>query len=346
MIIIKTDGRTFPNGDAWRCLTCGLPEGNAIGRTGEFDHPETSWDGRRLLAGQNIIECSGYTFTDTRCTPDRVHVYPLRWNVTAAGSGPGGSMREIRLHPDGVHVGFSSVTTTRSGKFGQYSYLGRLTFNPSPATGTPAAPRYDLTKVTRLFSTAPDRQAVRVDPKNPGRLLINPSVPTVGELRGFSGTGDEVTYIGYPTESSNIDVYAANLRTGKVRRLTAHPEYADPLDISPDDKWTIAMDTRGSDRQMFMAGMRAIPPITDLISTSATSSTRNNGQRRFFQPILIDRFGDRGTYAGQQLNAGDGAPGSVSDPYWNGMADPKWSPDGTQITYWQSFVVPPACGGA
>ncbi|MFD0855804.1 hypothetical protein ACFQ07_26415, partial [Actinomadura adrarensis] len=69
VIIIKTDGRTFPNGDAWRCLTCGFPEGNAIGRTGEFDHPETSWDGRRLLAGQNIIECSGYTFTDTRCTP-------------------------------------------------------------------------------------------------------------------------------------------------------------------------------------------------------------------------------------------------------------------------------------
>ncbi|CAI7974116.1 hypothetical protein FRAHR75_1260006 [Frankia sp. Hr75.2] len=106
------------------------------------------------------------------------------------------------------------------------------------------------------------------------------------------------------------------------------------------------MDTRGSDRQMFLAGMRGIPPITDLITTSATSSTRNNGPRRFFQPILIDRYGDRGDYAGQQINAeGDGSPGSVNDPNWNGMADPKWSPDGTAIAYWQALAVSPACGG-
>ncbi|QFG20664.1 hypothetical protein [Actinomadura sp. WMMB 499] len=345
-IIVKTDGRTFPNGDAWKCITCGLPKENALGRTGEYEHAETSWDGKRLLAGENIIECSGYAFADRRCTPERTHVYPLRWNTTADGSGAGGTIREIRLHPDGVHVGFSSVTITRNGKFNQYSYLGRLTFNPSPETGTPLVPRYDITKVTRLYSTAADQQPVRVDPRNPRKLRVDPDVPTVGELRGFSGTGDEVTYVGYPTESSNIDVYAADLRTGKVRRLTAHPEYVDPVGISPDDRWTVAMDTRGTDRQMFMAGMRAIPPITDLITTSASSSTRNNGDRRFFQPYLIDRHGDRGTYSGQRINAGDGAPGSVSDPYWNGRADPKWSPDGTQIVYWQSFVVPPACGGA
>jgi hypothetical protein len=143
-----------------------------------------------------------------------------------------------------VHLGFNVAAVT-NGKFNQYGYLARLKFNPTPETGTPRAPRYDLVKVTRLFDPA-DTQPVTVDPRHPDRLKINPGAVTVGELRGFTGSGREVTYVGYPAESSNIDVFAADLRTGRVRRLTAHPEYVDPIDISPDDRWTAAMDTRGS----------------------------------------------------------------------------------------------------
>jgi WD40 repeat protein len=40
--------------------------------------------------------------------------------------------------------------------------------------------------------------------------------------------------------------------TNNIRRLTAHPEYVDPVDISADDKWTVALDTRVSDRNMFL----------------------------------------------------------------------------------------------
>lgn len=97
---------------------------------------------------------------------------------------------------------------------------------------------------------------------------------------------------------------------------------------------------------MFMAGMRNVPPLTDLVSTTAASSTRNNGQRRFFQPYLLDRYGDRGDYYGQQINeAGDGSPGSINDPNWNGMADPRFSLDTTRLVYYQALVVSPACGG-
>jgi len=97
---------------------------------------------------------------------------------------------------------------------------------------------------------------------------------------------------------------------------------------------------------MFVAGMRGIPPITDLLSVGAVASVRNNHDRRFFQPFLIDRWGDRGRYEGQRLNAGDGTPGSISDPDWNAMADPRWSPDGTSVVYFQGLVTAPACGGA
>ncbi|MEV7015977.1 hypothetical protein [Streptomyces sp. NPDC093991] len=53
---------------------------------------------------------------------------------------------------------------------------------------------------------------------------------------------------------------------------------------------------------MFLAGMRGVPPLTDLLTTSAVPSVRNNRQRRFFQPYPIDRYGDRGDYFGQQIN--------------------------------------------
>ncbi|GAA0269961.1 hypothetical protein GCM10009527_077820 [Actinomadura nitritigenes] len=314
LIIVKTDGSTFPNGDAWKCVTCGVPDANAVGRSPAMDYPQAFRDGRRALAGTNIIDCAPYRLTSTACTADRVHIYPIRWNVTADGSGAGGGIRELRLHPDNVHLGFNAATVT-NGKLNQYGYFARLEFDPAPKTGTPLAPRYDLVKVTRLFDPAPSRQPVTVDPRHPGRLKINPQAVSVGELRGFSGTGDEVSYIGYPDESSNIDVFAANLRTGKVRRLTSNPEYTDPIAISPDDDWTVAMDTRGSNRQMFLAAMRAVPPVTDLITTSAVSSTRNNGDRRFFQPYLIDRYGDRGAYQGQRINAaGRNAPSARARP--------------------------------
>src|SRR2546423_2994586 len=78
---------------------------------------------------------------------------------------------------------------------------------------------------------------------------------------------------------------------------------------------------------------------------------RNNRNRRFFQPYLLDARGDRGDYHGQQLNAcgakDDATPGSrsICDPLWNGRADPAWSPDGTEVVYWQALVTAPSCGG-
>ncbi|KAL2873739.1 hypothetical protein SGCOL_011053 [Colletotrichum sp. CLE4] len=311
LIVVKIDNSTFPNGDAWKCITCGVPAENQAGRVANHDYPQIFNDGKRLLAGPQIIECSAKLVSEA-CTPDQVHIYPIRWNTAVNG---------------------------------QFAYIGRLVLNKAPTTGEPLVPRYDLANVNLLFSLN-DTQPVEVDSEDSTLLRINYDAITVGELRGFSGTGKEVTYIGYPVESSNIDVFAADLATGKVRRLTAHPEYTDPVDISPDDQWTVAMDTRGSGRQMFMAGLRGIPPLTDLVATSAASSTRNNRGRRFFQPWLIDGHGDRESYFGQQLNAeGSGVPGSgaINDPEWNGRADPKWSNDGTHIVYYQALTVSPEC---
>ncbi|MEU6354790.1 hypothetical protein ABZ896_36655 [Streptomyces sp. NPDC047072] len=339
LIAVRTDGKTFPNGDAWKCLTCGIPPENRQGMNADISYPQPFADGRRVLWGTNVLDCGPHRLASPDCTPARLRVYPIRWNTSADGSGAGTTIRELRLHPDQVHLGFNATTVT-AGRFDQYGYFARLAFDPSPDTGTPRAPRYDLEKVTRLFDATTTEQPVHVDPEAPSRLVFDASVPSVGELRGFSKDGREVFYVGFPAESSNMDLMAADLRTGRVRRVTADPGYTDPVDSSPDDRWIVALDTRGSDRMTFLSGMTGVPPITDLLSTSAVSSVRNNGDRRFFQPYLIDREGDRGRYRGQRLNYAN------TSPDWNAGADPRWSPDGTAVAYHERLVSAPSCGGA
>ncbi|KAE8151692.1 hypothetical protein BDV25DRAFT_171262 [Aspergillus avenaceus] len=342
LALVKADGTSFSSGDPWKCITCGVSEENKVGSSGLAPYAQSFRDGKRVLVGTNIVDCGEALLASDDCTPDKVHIYPLRWDNEADGSGPGGVIRELRLHPDNVHIGFNSFTYS-NGQLGQLAYFGRLEFNPSPKTGEPRSARYDIVKVTRLFN--PD--SPQLFSTEGGELFLNRSAIAVGELRGFSGRGKEVTFIGNPVESCNIDVFAADLTTGNVRRLTSHPEYVDPIDVSPDDKWQVILDTRGTGRQMFMAGMRGIPPIIDLIATTVASSTRNNGPRRFFNPWLLDRDGDRDNYYGQQVNGdGDGSPGSINDEDWNAAADPKWSYDGTRIAYTENLVVAPSCGGS
>lgn len=346
IIIVKADGTKFSNGDPWKCVTCGVPAKNAIGIGTDQAYPQAFADGKRILEGANIVDCSPYRVSDKRCTPDKVHIYPIRWNITPDGSGPGGNIRELRVNPDQVHLGFNGMTISKDG-FGQFGYFARLVFNPHPKTGLPKAARYDLTHVTRLVpKDASNMNVLQRVPGHSDQLRFNYKAITVGEFRGFSKNGREAFYIGYPWESCNIDLFAVDMVTGKVRRVTSDPEYVDPIDASPGDKWVVVEETLGSGRQMFMAAMRGVPPIIDMLTTGYVSSVRNNGPRRFFQAYLLDRYGDRGSYEGQLLTAGNGAPGSFSDPNWNAMADPRWSPDGTRVVFWQAQVTSPSCGGS
>jgi hypothetical protein len=373
VIAIKTDGKRFPNGDAWKCITCGVSAVNsqganlargpgagfvsgvgggtprgAPGAAGPehivVDHPQAFRDGRRLLAGTNVVDCGRYRLTDTACTPERIHIYPIRWSMTADGSGAGGAMRELRLHPDSVHLGWSHFAFG-GGKLDEFTGFGRLVYNPAPKAGLPLVPRYELANVTLLVNSGPEYAFFMPDPGHPGQLLQNQPRGAIGEFRGFSSDG-LWAFGNYWEESGNVDLYKTSLATGESVRVTRDPAYTDPMKASPDDRWNVIMDNRQGERHMWYAGMRGIPPLTDLVASGIATGGWRNANRRFFQPFLLDAYGDRGDYHGQQLNAGPGTPGSASDPNWNGRADPAWSPDGTTVVYWQALVTAPACGGA
>lgn len=332
VIVVRING-TFSNGDTWKCVTCGVLEKDRVGAANSLGYVQAFRDGKRLLAGTHIVECE-YDLADDRCTPANTKIVPIIWD--SAGQG---AMRELRLHPDQEHVAWSSFFYDPP-NWGQYGYIGRL----QKHVAVDGSPRYDLTDTWLMVDTK-GKPSLYIEGDE---IKTNPEAIVIGEIRGFSGTGQELTYLGAPVESGNADVFAVNLITGRVRRITSHPEYVDPVDISPDDNWTVVMDTRGSNRQMFLSGMRGIPPLTDLITFAAICSVRNNGERRFFQPYLIDRHGDRGSYSGQKINAeGSGVAGSgaINDPEWNGLADPRWSLDGNRIVYSQRLTVTPACGG-
>ncbi|PZQ51111.1 MAG: hypothetical protein DI555_21340 [Novosphingobium pentaromativorans] len=365
VIAIKTDGKVFSNGDAWKCITCGVPaearrdanpaSTNEHGRRVpqgaawlSLDHPQAFPGDTKIIAGTNVVDCGTYELTDDRCTPDRIRIYPIRWNATADGSGRGGAMRELRLNPDGKHLMWSHMNATGP-DIDQHGLVGKLRFNPAPRSGLPLAPRYELDDVWVLTNaTSPDFAPFREDPKNPDRLIHNPPKGAIGEARGWTRDGKNAVGMGMP-ESGNVDMFITSLQSGQSQRLTSAPGYADPILMSPDDKWFVVFDNRTVDRHMHYGAMQGVPPLTDELTRMVMLSARygyRNGMRRFFQPILIDRWGDRGNYRGQQLNAGDGTPGSPSDPNWNARADPAWSPDGTNVVYWQALVTAPDCGGS
>ena len=122
--------------------------------SGTFDHPQAFHNDMAMLAGTNIISCAPYVFTDAACTPNQIHIYPLFWADKTDPTALTGNMRELRLNPDDVHIGFSHLAFGGAAGIDEISYFGRLTFDPAPTSGMPMVPRYDIVNTTALRSDA------------------------------------------------------------------------------------------------------------------------------------------------------------------------------------------------
>lgn len=111
VIIVKADGTKFSNGDSWKCITCGVPDRNAIGiGNSQYNYPQAFRDGSRLLVGHNVLDCSAHQVTSDDYTPEKTFLPPLRWNIASDDSGATGAIRELRLHPENVlHISASTI---------------------------------------------------------------------------------------------------------------------------------------------------------------------------------------------------------------------------------------------
>jgi hypothetical protein len=268
-------------------------------------------------------------------------------------------MRELRLNPDNVHLGWNHLVigapnvdpgtpTSVFGVVGEPSYVGRLVFNPNPTTGEPRAPRYDLTNVYAFVGPTANQPFIKVDPDHPGQLRYDPR-GAVGEFRGWTGDGRGLLGQCW-WQQDNPDMCATDLATGVSRPLTADPAYIDPIDMSPDNKWVVALEARYGDRNWFLNGLPGVPPINDMSVGAAAASVANYkiGAFRLFQPYLLDRYPERPGYRGQRINECQGSEtaataNSVCDANWGTRSDPRWSLDGTKIVFGQTLAQFPDC---
>ena len=204
VIAVKTDGTTFSNGDPWKCITCGIPAENKVGADTTVDHPQAFHDGKRAVVGTNILDCTPFLITDDACTASATHLYKIRFDTAADHSGAGGSIRELRLHPDDVHLGFNRLIIGGPSGFAEWAYMARLTFNPSPSTGTPLAPRYDLTNVYLMLHPDPNQVAptFSVDPAHRGSC--SPTPPGIRSANSGAGpaTGSPHSASGLPSRGT------------------------------------------------------------------------------------------------------------------------------------------------
>ncbi|MEU2773115.1 hypothetical protein ABZ646_09310 [Streptomyces sp. NPDC007162] len=324
VMVVRTDGTTFANGEAWKCITCGVSYGSDI-ETSAFTYPPPNElpDRRRVLVGNGILSCgtgdSRYAVTDDRCTAANTRITPIYWNgkpLDKPDSNGINNGREWRLSPDGKHLMWD-VYDARA--LSEIPYAGRITYDKANS-------RYELTAVSVLSNPSPAYQPLVVEKGN--RLRAN-YAGMIGEPRGWTADGRAILGI-QSLNSDSMDAWATDLATGASRPVTRNAQYTDPMAESPNGMWLLAEEVRGSGRLDFISGMPGIPALTAHGGTAAfVSGIRNEGNRRNFSPWLVDPK----TGNGFQINAG-------SDRNWNAAADPTWLADSTAVVYKENL----ACG--
>lgn len=284
-----------PDGTDLACVTCGIaPEVRE-----PLLKPIAFADGRRIavrVGNQNPLTAADHAVVE--CTPsvarcDDAELVPL---VPPAAADPAvvQDQRELRLAPDGEHVGISQVRSSADGEAALVAIVARL----------------------RRTATAYELDDARV-------------VSSRGELKSFTPDGRRVLVAVFtpgPYETANPDVVSIDLATGDEARVTAAPDYDEPVELSPDGRWYAVGSGRGSGLFETVAQVRRpslLGPALDPLTAYLFAHHR---------PELLDgwvvRTGSEASGAtGQRIAGPEG--GYDARPIWN------WRPDGTALTYWE-----------
>ncbi|MCX4844513.1 hypothetical protein [Streptomyces sp. NBC_00893] len=282
------------NGTGLTCLTCGLDTGSSK----DLSQPLVFPDGRRMVVnsgipgeGALVLECEGKI---SKCRDPEV--VPLNFpepgegNVLQQG-------REVRIAPDGKHIAFTRIPTTRTGEPGYVANVGTL----------------------RRAENSYEIDDARV-------------VSAKGEAKSFTPDGQGLVvseYVDTP-EAANPDDFLFDLETGHKTRLTYANDYDEDLEFSPDGRRYVVGSGRGSD--IFAALSQVTRPNFIGPGLQPVFTTRFNQRRErpdLLEPWLVRSGSEEKGELGEPL-----APGA-SDSGWDSRMKNHWSPDSTKVAFWQ-----------
>jgi hypothetical protein len=302
LLAVREDGAAF------RCLSCGVapevegpllkplpfPDGRRIVlRVGE-QNPGRAADHAVLECRPSVAECDDAELVPIVIPPDDPAI--LRQD-----------QRELKIAPDGRHVGFTQVRATAAG--------GSL-----------------LTAVVGILEREGATYQVR-----DARVVSD-----TGELKGFTRDGKSVIVAGFtsPYEAANPDVMTIELATGAETRVTHYPDYDEPVDFSPDGSWFVVGSGRRQGLFETVAQLRR-PNFLGEGLEPLVAALFVNERGSLIQPWIVQTDRESADHPGQQLN-----PDSAAEGY-GGRAFPNWHPDGTRVVFWEGTTdpnLPPTTG--
>jgi len=328
------------DGSDFSCLTCPLGAGLP------FAKPDVFPDGRRVVIGNQvalglgsplpfaspfpdaetvpILECTP-SLLDCQ-TPELVYVR-VPYDPADAALFPNQRVREFRIAPDGVHLGWTQARSAVP-----------LTLVPLIGELRREADRYELDHVEALVRLDP---AMRPRPDG----TFDFALPASGEIKRFIDGGASIALLDQEY-ALNGDAARVDVATGSRGRLTHHPDYDEPIDVSPDGEWLVVGSKRSLDPAFDVLaafGLVPRPSFVELAGSilySGWSFAGNLNGNRGLDTWLVDRHGARGGYIGQQLS---------DDPCYGGFERQHWNADGTRVAKREQIrplqVGEPACAG-
>ncbi len=316
IMIGKVDGSEF------NCLTCsigGLP----------FVKLDIFSDGRRIVVGNQVVAGlpsplpyqSPFPGAETvpilECTPSLLDCQTPELVFVRVPFDPDDAnlienqrVREFRIAPDGIHLGWTQIRN--DAELGLVPVIGELRRE---------ADHYELDNVEVM---APLEESA-MTPRSDGRFEF--TVPHAGEIKGFIEGGAALALLSEDF-AINSDAGRVDISTGEIERLTRHPDYDEPIDVSPDGSWLVVGSKRSQDPTLDVTAAFGLVPRpnfvilrgSQLVSTWAFAG--NNGLNRGLDTWLVDRLGARGDYIGQNLS---------DDICYGGFEREHWNADGTRV---------------
>lgn len=305
--MIRTDGTGL------HCITCDLPDRPKTGGGGFAD---AFPDGRRLLltdgvaspadppkANGWVLECAP-TIRDCKSH----HFLPIDMSADRGGAATLFQRRTFHLSPDGSYLGWMEVRSD-----GTVMVVARLERHSDkyvaadPRAVNPIGP-----------SSASDDNADRWE-----------NLSELYELKSFTPDGRGILAVGTP--NNNVDVLRIELKTGRVSRLTANPDWDEDSSLSPDQSLLVLNSWRGRNRLDALTWIPQIRGFTGLPIGAAIApyyvSTWEGFQCDLSPWLLPARGDDEGRSMGQPVDVYDDGL-SAGD---NLQGQRVWSPDSRSI---------------